>query len=108
LNSGQTAVSVSGRSVRLTRERWGHIERRHPEMRGWQERVLEGVRDPKFVAKGRSGELLAVRSTETAGANLFLVVIYRESGEDGFIITAFLTSDVKDLGRREKLWPSPF
>ncbi len=30
------------------------------------------------------------------------------SGKDGFIITAFLTSDVKDLERREKLWPSLF
>jgi len=35
-----------------------------------------------------------------------VIVVYRESGKDGFIITAYLTSDIRELERREKLWPS--
>ena len=37
-----------------------------------------------------------------------LVVAYRESSKDGFIITAYLASDTSDLERREKVWPNPF
>ncbi len=106
MSSDETAVSVSGKRIRLTEERWNHIERRHPELRGWRERVLETVSDPNFVVHGRNEEMLAARSSKIAGHNTFLVVAYRESGKDGFIITAFTTSNVKDLEQREKLWPS--
>ncbi len=69
--------------------------------------MLEAVSGPSFVVSGRFGEMLAVRSS-TIGGDRFLVVVYRESSKDGFIITAFLTSDVMDLERREKLWPNLF
>jgi hypothetical protein len=102
------AVSVTGKMVRLTDERWLHVERRHPELRGWKERVLDAVRDPSFVVQGRYGELLAVRSSASTGYARSLVVVYRESSKDGFIITAYLTSDTSDLEKREKTWPSLF
>ncbi len=54
-------VSVTGKTVGLTDERWLHIERRHPELRGWKERVLDTVEDPNLVVGGRYGELLAVK-----------------------------------------------
>ncbi len=69
---------------------------------------MEAVRSPNFVVRGRYGEMLAVRSLGITGAPRFLVVVYREAGKDGFIITAFLTSNITDLERREKLWPSLF
>jgi len=82
-----------------------HIETRHPNLLGWKPRVLETIRGPEFVAPGRHGELLSVRSYPHLGKTRFLVVVYRETGEDGFIITAVLTSDVKNLKRRGVLWP---
>ncbi len=108
LSSGESTVSVSGKRVRLTEERWTHIESRHPELRGSRGRVLEAVSSPNFVVRGQYGGMLAVRPSGIPGAHKFLVVVYREAGKDGFIITAFLTSDITDLERREKLWPSPF
>ncbi len=69
---------------------------------------MEAVSNPSFVVGGRYGEMLAVRPSGIPGAHKFMVVVYREAGKDGFIITAFLTSDITDLERREKLWPSPF
>ena len=106
MSSGQTVVSVSGKRIRLTEERWAHIERRHPELRGSREKVLEAVSDPNFVVGGHYGEQVAVKSSRTISK--FLVVVYRESSKDGFIIPAFLTSDVTHLESREKLWPSLF
>jgi len=106
--SRNEAVSVDGKKVRLTDERWAHIERRHPELTDWRGRVLDTVRDPSFVVGGRYGELLAVKLSTATGHARSLVVVYRESSKDGFIITAYLTSDVSDLERREKMWPNPF
>ena len=108
MSSGQAAVSVSGKRIRLTEERWSHIENRHPELRGWREKVLKAVADPNFVVVGQYGELVAARLSGIGATSRFLVVVYRESGKDGFIITAFLTSDVKSLERRRKLWSSLF
>lgn len=56
--------------------------------------ILETVSDPDLIQEGDSGELLAIRSyDETPLTSKFLVVPYREvSEEDGFILTAYLTS----------------
>jgi hypothetical protein len=101
-------LSVTGRSIRLSEERWLHIETRHPELKGWKERVLDAVADPSFIVGGRYGELVAVRSSPGIGHSRSLVVVYRESSKDGFIMTAYLTSDIADLERREKIWPGLF
>jgi len=34
-----------------------------------------------------------------------LVVVYREIENDGFIITAFITSKIESLNRRNQIWP---
>ena len=49
---------------------------------------------------------MAVRSLKILGREMFLVVVYQESSKDGFIITAYVTSDITQLRRWEKLWPS--
>ncbi len=101
-----SVVSKSGKRVRLTTERWKHIEQRHPELRGLHDRVLVTVGDPKFVVGGRYGELLGVRPQTVEGKVMFLVAVYRESSKDRLIITAYFTSNVDELGRRKRVWPS--
>ena len=76
--------------VRLTEERWIHITEEHSEMAGYYFEVLETVENPQEIYEGRAGELIAVREIE---GDRYIVAIYREmSPEDGFMITAFLTS----------------
>lgn len=72
-------------------------------MAGMRLEVLETVSNPLRILAGGEGELLAVR--EISG-NKHLVVVYREFENDGFVITAFLTSKTKSLDRRTQLWPS--
>jgi hypothetical protein len=50
---------------------------------------------------GGKDELLAVR--EISG-DKHLVVVYRELQSDGFVITAFLTSERRSLNRRIQIW----
>jgi hypothetical protein len=95
--------SRNGVLVRFTEERWQHIVHRHPEMDGQRARVL-ALAGPDLVQKGDFGALFAVKFYPgTPMSEKFLVVAYREmSAEDGFILTAYLTS--RPAARREIVW----
>lgn len=90
--------------VRLTEERWGHIESRHPEMRHHKAEVLETIAEPDFIQQGDFGVLLAARRyPHTALTSKYVMVAYRELGQtDGFVLTAYLSS--RPASRRPILW----
>jgi hypothetical protein len=88
--------------IRLTDERWGHITEEHGELAGLKSEILATVANPTWIFAGHQGELLAVREIEPGK---YLVVVYRELQNDGFIITAFLTRRLYAMQRRQQLWP---
>ena len=88
--------------VRLTSERWAHIIEEHCELAGLREDVLETISEPLMIVKGNRGEKLAVKKV---GNEKYLVAVYREMHDDGFIITAFLTKRYQSLTKRKQLWP---
>ena len=99
----ECARSVNGVPIRLTEERWVHISEEHCEMAGLRYDVLETIESPQSVHQGTAGELLAARRFE---ADKHIVVVYKETGmDDGFVITAFLTRRVRQIERRERVWP---
>ena len=55
------ARSVDGVPVRLTQERWNHICRRHPEVAGRLDTVVETLQGPETILEGDFGEKLAAR-----------------------------------------------
>lgn len=71
-------------------------------MSGLSDIVLDAVNDPEMILEGEEGEFLAVK--EFKGKRL--VVIYKEvTKEDGFIITAFITSEIEKVKKeRRMLW----
>jgi hypothetical protein len=90
----------------LTGERWKHIVTRHPELGSHRNHVLETVKDPDFIAKGLHGELKAVKLLiDLPMGARYLIVIYREvTPEDGFIITARISSGVGDFIKGGVIW----
>lgn len=65
--------------------------------------MLQAIASAETVLSGQAGELFAVHTMEPGKA---LVVVYRElDGQDGFVITAFLTRQLAKLFRRQQLWP---
>lgn len=96
--------SVSGIPIRLTAERFSHIERRHPEMAGQEARILETVSIPDYIQEGDSGTLIAVKHySKTPLTEKFCAVVYKEiNKEDGFIVTAYFTT--KPAERRKITW----
>lgn len=93
-------LSINSLPIRLTEERLAHIERRHPEMKGEGDRILETVAIPDRVQEGDGGTLLAIRHySRTPLTEKYCVVVYREVSDDGFVITAYLTNQPNE-GRR--------
>jgi len=98
--------SHNGIPIRLTEERWDHIRYHHPEMEGLREQVLETLSGPEIIQQGDYGDLLAIRFYhQTPLTRKYLVVVYREvSADDGFILTAYLTT--RPSARRIMIWKS--
>ncbi|MFQ6031300.1 MAG: hypothetical protein ACE5K2_00135 [Candidatus Zixiibacteriota bacterium] len=95
--------SVNNIPIRLTDERWTHIVENHDDMAGYYFDVLETVTNPTWVLEGDEDELWAVKLISKRKAYL---VIYKELKEqnDGFIITAFITTKIQKLLKRRIIW----
>lgn len=91
-------------SIRLTEERWLHIITSHREIDPIDfSSILDAVENPDAIFKGDKGELLAAKPNPRK--ENWLVVAYKEVDEtDGFIITAYITTDTQWLFKRKILW----
>lgn len=98
-----TVLSKNGVPIRLTDERWNHIIKTHTEINPRDfSSVINVVKNPDAILKGDVGELLAVKKH---GIQTWIVVPYKEIDEkDGFILTAYQTTDSRWLFQREVLW----
>lgn len=78
--------------VRLPRERWRHIQKRHPEVEAYGRDVMTALESPEKILEGDAGARMAVhRLTHGAHVHKLLVVVYREVTEtDGFVVTAYI------------------
>jgi len=94
--------SKNGVPIRLTAERWTHITEEHAELSGRRADLLQTLAEPQRILLGQRGELLALREWESGK---WLVVVYREFSDDGFVITAFSTRRVRALEKRTRVWP---
>ena len=97
-----TIISKHGIAIRLPDERWAHIIEEHGELAEMQSDMVETVANPERILVGNAGERLAMRTVEPGK---WLVVVYRELENDGFIITAFLTRRTSWLKNKVQLWP---
>ncbi len=93
--------SKNGVLIRLSQERWEHIVLMHPNLYDKKTQVLKSVKDPDYILRGKAGELLAVLRLSM---RYYLVVVYKEVEDDGFIITAYETTDTLWLFKKELVW----
>ena len=72
-------------------------------MAGYYYETLETITSPAYILEGDEGELWAIKYISKK--KVFLV-IYTESEKhnDGFIITAFMTTKIKKLLKRRMVW----
>jgi hypothetical protein len=94
--------SLNGILIRLPNERWQHIIQRHTDIADKKDLILQTIANPDRLLAGNEGALMAVQALETGK---WLVVIYKETSQDGFVVTAFSTRKINPLNRRQQLWP---
>ena len=98
----EMVLSINNVPIRLTDERWLHIVENHDDLAGYYFEILDTVANPQRVYEGSEGESIAIKKYQE---DRFFVVIYREVSKDnGFIITAFLSSRIRQLERRRLIW----
>jgi hypothetical protein len=104
----EIAVSRNGMPIRISDERWTHVVEAHDYMAGNMELVIETIEDPNAMVVGGKGELIALRYYETTVlSEKYVVAVYREFSDDGFLITAFMPSLPDTILRKGILWQKP-
>lgn len=99
-----TALSKNNVPIRLTDERWEHITLNHQEI-GENDfaKFMKVIKNPEFILRGDKDELLAIQ--KVSGKRLWIVVPYKElTKRDGFVLTAYFTSDLTWLFKKEIIW----
>jgi hypothetical protein len=109
LSYTQSEVKVltdySGRDIRLTDERLGHILD-HPEMRGLEAFLEDALRRPEIVMESVAdpeARLFYRQLEETRVGVKWLCVVVKYRGNDAFVLTAYLTDRPK---KGKQLWPA--
>lgn len=51
-------LDYKGRSIRVTDERWKHINERHPETLGNEKFIEETMSSPDFIQEGNKGGVI--------------------------------------------------
>lgn len=98
-------ISRNGKEIRLTAERWSHIVESHDYMAGNQDLIFETIEAPDFIVSGGQDELTAIKHyKKTSISEKDVVVIYKEQGKEGFVITAFMTSEPERIIKKGVIW----
>jgi len=99
----ENIIDFEGRRIRVSSERWQHILD-HPEMHDQQDRLNETLSNPDIVISTAKDELIHIyhkRYDKTPVTRKYLVIVVKLSEIDGFIVTAYFTSQLK---RGSVLW----
>ncbi|HHT9113736.1 MAG: hypothetical protein HZA47_07230 [Planctomycetes bacterium] len=74
-------------------------------MAGNQDIVFETLEDPDIISGGKGKEFIAVKHYgKTSISEKNAVVIYKEQENDGFVITAFMTSKPEKIVKKGFVW----
>ena len=98
-------VDFQGRAIRLTDERLAHILE-HPEMQAMEQAIVDTLLAPARVVQSLSdpGARLYYRFyVGTVVGDKFLCVVVKFVDDDAFVLTAYLTDEVK---KGTEIWPT--
>lgn len=92
---------IHGRQIRLTDERWNHIETDHPEMFRQIDKIEDTLLNPDIIIKSKidhTVELFYRYYKTTPVTEKYLCIVVKILIDDLFIITAYFT-DTKKGGK---------
>lgn len=82
-------VDKSGRRIHLTKERWSHIRKKHPEVEDLEE-VEQSLRNPDKITPNYSDKTVQRYYKYFKNKRLpYLLVIVKYLNGEGYIVTAY-------------------
>ncbi|HEY9702215.1 MAG TPA: hypothetical protein V6C58_07200, partial [Allocoleopsis sp.] len=105
-NAMQIIISKNGVPIRLTYKQWMHIIENHNYMAGNLDIIIETIADPDYIVTGKNNELTAIKHyNKTVITEKDAIVVYKEiNNNDGFVVTAWLTSKRDKILKRGIIW----
>jgi len=92
------ALSKLGIKVRVTHRHWQLIvEQKHPAIKGREKEIVETISDPLEIRRSRKDPAVYLYYRKVR--KYFYCVVVRHLNGDGFIITAYLTKNIKEGAR---------
>lgn len=85
-----------GRNIELTEERWQHIIKEHPELKGLKNKIGEVLLDPDYIKKSKRDsevELFYKFKCELYNGKYLLVTV--KVNKRCFILTAYITDTIR-------------
>ena len=94
-------LSPLNKRIRLTKTQWDQITLKHREMKNQESRLRQTLIDPDFVLYSQSDENYQYHRffTEPLASEKHLLVVVKHLNGDGFVITAFFLSKVREKGK---------
>jgi len=100
-----SVISKNGKEIKLSEERWYHIVEPHDYMAGNQDIIFETLESPDIIVEGRKKEFIALKYyAKISISEKHAVVIYKELDNEGFVITAFMTSKPEGMMQKGVVW----
>ncbi len=90
-------IDKTGRKIRLTKEQWQHIRKKHPEVENSDE-VEETVRNSDKITCPKFDETIGCYYKyfkQRPSPDKFLLVLIKYLNGDGYVITAYYESRIK-------------
>lgn len=88
-----------GKKIRLTKERWHHIQERHPEVRPHLNKIKATLQNPDVIIRNRYNPDEKYYHKYFKSLDNYLIAIAQDKKK--FVITAFISRKIK---RGEILW----
>jgi hypothetical protein len=87
--------------IRLTKTQWEHITLKHKELHGQESKIRLTLQDPDFVLYSQSDGNHQYHRLfkETPVSEKHLLVIVKHLNGEGFVITAFFLSKIREKGK---------
>jgi hypothetical protein len=89
------------RAIRLTKTQWEHIIAKHHELREQEPKIRTALQDPDFVLYSKSDDNYQYHRlfADTPVGEKHLLVVVKHLNSEGFVITAFFVSKVREQGK---------
>lgn len=87
------AISKIGQKIRITKRHWDYIVNKHESIIGLEEQIKETLRNPTYVRLSKEDKKVYLYYKPYR--KYFLCVVCRHLNGDGFIITGYLTDNIK-------------